>query len=43
VYYFYLLLVSGRYRLDVSLLEKIQDYKVQDFEQQQAGSKASDP
>jgi hypothetical protein len=29
--------------LDVSLLEKIQDYKVQDFEQQQAGSKATDP
>jgi hypothetical protein len=29
--------------LDVSLFENIQDYKVQDFEQQQAGSKAGVP
>jgi hypothetical protein len=29
--------------LDVSLLKKIEDYMVQDFEQQQAGSKVSDP
>jgi hypothetical protein len=34
VYFFYLLLVllvSGRYCLDVSLFEKIQDYKEEDF------------
>jgi hypothetical protein len=36
------LLFPSRRRLDVSLIEKIQDYKVQDPEQQQAGSKASD-
>jgi uncharacterized membrane protein YbaN (DUF454 family) len=33
---------SHRY-LDVLLFEKIQDYRVQDFVQQQAGSKASVP
>jgi hypothetical protein len=42
-YLLFLLLVSGHYFLDVSLFEKIQDYNVQDFEQQKAGSKAHDP
>jgi hypothetical protein len=38
----FLLLVSGRYCLDISLFEKLQDYKEEDLEQQQAGSKTSD-
>jgi hypothetical protein len=42
IYYLYIA-CSSRRCLDVSLFEKIQDYKVQDFEQQQAGRKASDP
>jgi hypothetical protein len=37
------LLISSNYCLDVLLFEKIQDYKVQDFEQQRTGSKASNP
>jgi hypothetical protein len=39
----FVLLASSHRYLDVSLFEKIQDYKVQDFEQQQAESKESDP
>jgi hypothetical protein len=39
----FVLLVFGHYCLDVSLFEKIQDYKEEEFEQQQAGSKESDP
>jgi hypothetical protein len=42
-YLLFVLLASSRRYSDVSLFEKIQDYKVQDFEQQQAGSKASVP
>jgi hypothetical protein len=34
---------SSRRSLDVSLIEKIQNYREEDLEQQQAGSKASDP
>jgi hypothetical protein len=37
------LLVSNYLYLDVSLFEKIQSYKEEDLEQQQAGSKASVP
>jgi hypothetical protein len=37
------LLVSDHYCLDVLLFEKIQDYKEEDLEQQQEGSKASVP
>jgi hypothetical protein len=37
------LLISGCYYFDVSLFEKIQDYKKKDLEQQQEGSKASVP
>jgi hypothetical protein len=37
------IICSSHRCLDVSLFEDIQDYKVQDFEQQQAGSKASIP
>jgi hypothetical protein len=42
-YLLFVLVVSSHYCLDVSLFEKIQDYKKEDIEQQQAGSKASDP
>jgi hypothetical protein len=42
-YLLFILLISSHRRLDVLLIEKIQDYKVQDPEQQQTGSKASDP
>jgi hypothetical protein len=42
-YLLLVLLVSSRYCLDISLIEKIQHYKEEDLEQQQAGSKASDP
>jgi hypothetical protein len=42
VYYFFIA-CSSHHCLDVSLFEKIQEYKVQDFEQQQVGSKACDP
>jgi hypothetical protein len=37
------LLVSSHRYLDISLFEKIQGYKKKNFEQQQTGSKASDP
>jgi hypothetical protein len=42
-YLLFILLISDHYHLNVPLFKKIQDYKVQDPEQQQAGSKASDP
>jgi hypothetical protein len=42
-YLLFVLLFSGRYYLDVSLFEKIQAYKEEDFEQQQARSKESVP
>jgi hypothetical protein len=35
-YFLLVLLVSGRYGLDISLFEKIQDLEEQDFEQQLA-------
>jgi hypothetical protein len=34
---------SSQHYLDVSLFEKIQDYKEEDPKQQQVGSKASEP
>jgi hypothetical protein len=45
VYYLFIACIacSSRRSLDVSLLERIQDYKVQDVEQQQAGSMAIVP
>jgi hypothetical protein len=42
-YLFLVLLFSDHYCLDDSLIEKIQVYKQEDLEQQQAGSKASHP
>jgi hypothetical protein len=42
-YLLFILLVFYHYCLDVSLFEKLQDYKEEDFEQQQVGSKTSDP
>jgi hypothetical protein len=42
---FYLLLVSGRYYLDISLFKKIQDYeeKTLSSSNQKVENKASDP
>jgi hypothetical protein len=37
----FVLLAFSHHCLEVSLFKNIQDYKLQDFEQQQVGSKAS--
>jgi hypothetical protein len=42
-YLFFILLVSGHYRLDIPLFEKIQDYEEKTLSSSKAGSKASDP
>jgi hypothetical protein len=42
-YLLFVMLVSDRYYLDISLFEKIQDYKGEDFKLQQVGSKVSVP
>jgi hypothetical protein len=39
----FILLVSGRYYLDVVIYENLQDIEEQDFEQQQAGEKGKCP
>jgi hypothetical protein len=42
-YLLFVLLVFNHYCFDVSLFNKTQDYKEEDLEQQEMGSKASDP
>jgi hypothetical protein len=45
IYYFIYFYIAcfGHCHLDISFFEKIQDYKVQDPEQQQVGNKVSNP